>query len=384
MMSHMLDTVSGDGRDIREYTDQLRKNHRVVKNKQGQWVLLNHQDVVQAACQHEIFSSQVSRFLQVPNGLDGQKHSDYRAIIDKYLTADALIPFIPVFERVAEQVVEEAFIIHKGRVDAVKQLGATFAVQAQCAWLGWPKEIESRLLAWMVSNHDAARFGDSKQLAQVAEMFDDIIRSVLLPRRSATLAGDGTDDVTSLLCQERIYGRMLQEAELVSILRNWTGGDLGSMALCVGVICVYLAADPQRVDHWRTLADNDLDRHIDEVLRLDNPFLSNRRITRCPVHIAGVDIPAGEVVKLHWTSACRDEVVFGEEQFDPDAHAQKNLVYGIGKHVCPGRILSTWQLRVLTKTLLKRCKNIKLNQEVQLEREISPVGGYHRVPLLLD
>ena len=54
------------------------------------------------------------------------------------------------------------------------------------------------------------------------------------------------DDVTARLCREVVDGRLLTEKELVSILRNWTGGDLGSMALCAGVVCAYLADHPER------------------------------------------------------------------------------------------------------------------------------------------
>lgn len=379
MTDHMPDDLSAAGRDLRAYTDELRPKHPLVRNVAGEWVLLRHADVAAAALDHERFSSAVSRYLQVPNGLDGDEHSRYREVIERYLSRDALAPFVPVFERVAAQLVAA---LPKGTVlDAVSDIGAVFAVRAQCQWLGWPAELEPRLLAWMQENHAATRSGDRAWTSDVAEQFDQIVRSVIQPRRAAD--DNAPDDVTTRLCRDKVDGRLLTEPELVSILRNWTGGDLGSIALCVGVLVAHLAVQPGLAARLRRAPDSEVEAIIDEVLRLDDPFVSNRRITTCPVRIGGVDIPSGARVKLNWTSANRDEAVFGSNRFDPERNATANLVYGIGKHVCPGRLLATWELRIALQALLASAQTIELVPDDPPEREVAPVGGYHRVPVVL-
>ncbi|WP_201542606.1 hypothetical protein [Psychrobacter faecalis] len=130
--------------DLRALTDNLRQAHDVIKNDAGEWVLLRHADVVAAALDDERFSSQVSRFLQVPNGLDGAEHEHFRALIDSYLSREALLPYVPVFDKVATELMSE---LPKGKMlNAVDDIGAVFAVRAQCAWLGWPTELEPKLL----------------------------------------------------------------------------------------------------------------------------------------------------------------------------------------------------------------------------------------------
>lgn len=378
MTDHMPDDLSAAGRDLRAYTDELRPKHPVIRNVAGEWVLLRHADVVAAALDHERFSSRVSRYLQVPNGFDGEEHTRYREVIERHLSHDALEPFIPVFEGVAAQLMAE---LPRGSVlDAVSDIGAVFAVRAQCEWLGWPAELEPQLLEWMAENHAATRSGDHAWMVNVAEQFDKIILSVILPRRATE--GDAPDDVTTRLCREMVDGRLLTETELVSILRNWTGGDLGSIALCVGVLVAHVAQQPELAERLRTASDNEVEAVIDEVLRLDDPFVSNRRITTCPVQIGGQDIPSGARVKLNWTSANRDEAVFDNNRFDPERNAAANLVYGIGKHVCPGRLLATWELRIALQALLASVQTIKLAPDQQPEREVAPVGGYHRVPVI--
>src|SRR5690606_37749383 len=69
MTDHMPDDLSADGRDLRAFADQLRPRHGVVRNVRGEWVLLRHDLVVQAARDHARFSSAVSRHLHVPNGI---------------------------------------------------------------------------------------------------------------------------------------------------------------------------------------------------------------------------------------------------------------------------------------------------------------------------
>ena len=379
MTDHMPDDLSATGRDLRAYTDELRPKHPVVRNSKGEWVLLRHADALAAAIDNERFSSKVSRYLQVPNGLDGEEHTRYRKVIEQYLSREAVEPFIPVFKLVASQLAAE---LPKGEVlDAVNDIGAVFAVRAQCAWLGWPAELEPQLLAWMGENHAATRSGDQAWMAGVAEQFDEIIRSVIQPRRAA--GGKAPDDLTTKLCRETVNGQSLTEPELVSILRNWTGGDLGSIALCVGVLIAHIARHPELANQLRTAPDANVEAIIDEVLRIDNPFVSNRRVTTCPVHIGGRDIPGGAKIKLNWTSANRDEAVFGSNQFDPEGNAAANIVYGAGKHICPGRLLATWELRIALQTLLASVQTIELVPEHPPEREVAPVGGYHKVPVVL-
>ena len=154
-------------------------------------------------------------------------------------------------------------------------------------------------------------------------------------------------------------------------------------ALCVGVLFEYLAANPELQPQLVALPDPELDAAIDEILRIDDPFPANRRRTTCPVRIGGADIPADAVVKLHWTSANRDEAVVGApNRFDPARNAEHNLVYGIGKHVCPGRPLATMQLRILLRVTLDHRRI--LPADTTPEREVAPVGGFRRVPVLVS
>jgi hypothetical protein len=378
----MPDDLSATGRDLRAYTEELRPRHGVVRNVQGEWVLLRHGLVAQAALDPDRFSSAVSSHLHVPNGLDSAEHAAYRQALDHFLGPEALAPFQDDFRKVAADLV--ASLPRGVSVDAVSGLGTRFAVRAQSTWLSWPATLEDRLVAWVAENHAATRSGDRAWTKRVAEDFDALIRSVLEPRRAGVSPG-GARDVTTALMRTEVDGRPLSDAEIVSVLRNWTGGDLGSIALCIGVLVHHLATQPQLQDRLRAgVADAELDAVLDEILRIDDPFVSSRRITTCPLTIGGVALPAAARVKLNWTSANRDEAVFGDPNaLYPRANAARNLVYGIGPHACPGRLLATLEMRIVVRELLAATTSITLDPQQPAERAVSPVGGWARVSVVL-
>src|SRR5699024_10285476 len=115
-----------------------------------------------------------SRFLQVPNGLDGAEHAAVRAATDPYFDLAEMASLRPRVRQVARELVDE-LIADVGaagtEVDAVAAIGAVFAVRAQTAWLGWPTALEPELLAWMVDNHEASRSRELERTAEVAERF---------------------------------------------------------------------------------------------------------------------------------------------------------------------------------------------------------------------
>ncbi|MHA6512557.1 cytochrome P450 [Tessaracoccus sp. Z1128] len=382
MTDHVPDDVDPAGRDLREYTDQLRPDHPVVRNVRGEWVLLRHADVVAAATDPVTFSSAVSAHVHVPNGLDGDAHRAARETLDRYVEPGALAPHEPAFREVARGLY--AALPRGVTVDAVRDIGFPFAVRAQSAWLGWPASLEDHLLDWMAANHAATRSGDRSRTAEVAAEFDAIIGSVLAPRRR--LGDDAPDDITTALLRDEMAGRPFTDEELVSVLRNWTGGDLGSIALCVGVVFAFLADHPDLQHRLRSgVSDEEIDAIVDEILRIDDPFTSNRRRTTCPVTIGGAEIPAGAVVKLHWTSANRDRAVFGDpDHFNPEGNAPRNLVYGTGPHMCPGRPLATVELRIGVQEALAATTWIEWAPGAPAEREVTPVGGWAHVPVVLN
>lgn len=78
--------------------------------------------------------------------------------------------------------------------------------------------------------------------------------------------------------RERVDGKSLPHDTLVSMVRNWTAGELGTISAAVGIIVEFLARHPDIRDKLRRRPDL-RQRSIDEMLRLDAPLTMNRRRT---------------------------------------------------------------------------------------------------------
>lgn len=345
------------------------------------WVFLRHAEVVAAATDPETYSSRVSARRAIPNSLDGAEHRDYRAVVDRYLTDERVTREEPQTRSHAVAIVDA---LPRGvTVKTIGGIGIPFAVRTQSTWLGWPADLEDELVSWIAENHAATRSGDRARTAEVAESFDRIIRGLLDLRR-----GRLAEDVTGELMRDTVDGRALTDEEIVSILRNWTAGDLGSLATSVGVIVHYLGATPDVQREVRALVaagdEGALVAAVEEMLRIDDPFVSNRRVVTREVTVGDAHLAEGDRVLLNWTSANRDPLVFADpDRYDPTGNAEANLVFGIGPHVCPGRALTLMELRVIVEELLRRTSWIDLATDRPAVREKPPVGGWARVPVVL-
>jgi cytochrome P450 len=377
--------------DSRAAHDELRRRCPVARDRGGSWLLLRHEDIRRAASDPVTFSSAASRFKSVPNSMDGDEHRRFRELIDRFFEPTRIEALVPMFREVAEEVV--AALPRGAPVDAVDDLGLLVAVRAQSRWLGWPAELEPRLCAWVHDNQQATRSGELSHTRDVAARFEAIIREQVEQRRSMPSPDLACDDVTSELMRARVLDpaapggeRLLTEAETVSVLRNWTAGDLGSIARAFGVVVQYLVTHSEVQITLRSLvADSaSLNQAIDEMLRIDDPFVFNRRVTTREVEIGGRTVPQGARVLLSWTAANRDPAVFGEpDAYRPKQNAEHNLVYGIGPHACPGRALATHELREALTALFRRTNSLVVAPGQSAVRAMAPLGGYARVPVML-
>jgi cytochrome P450 len=233
----------------------------------------------------------------------------------------------------------------------------------------------------MAQNHAATRSSDRSRTASVAAAFDEIVLAQVQYRRQ--MGSAAPRDPTTELLEVVVNGELLPDADIVSILRNWTAGDLGSIATALGVAVHFLATHPQVQDDLRA-GRGDAAAAIDEMLRIDDPFLVNRRVTTTAAHIAGFALEPGTRIYLNWTSANRDEAVFGDpDVYRPEEHARHNLVYGTGIHACPGRPLATLELVAAVQTLLAATERVQLAHDAEAVRETYPLGGWRRVPVRL-
>lgn len=364
---------------IRAY-DAIRQSCPVAYSDYLQWSLFRHEDVMRALTDHTTFSNTASHHLSIPNAMDPPEHTPYRRIIERYFTDECMREFEPSCRAVIESLIDD--LPHHAEVDVMSVLATPYAVRIQCAFMGWPASLREPLRQWISKNQDATLAGDRQAMARIALEFDGYISEQLIVRREAAEAAP--PDVTTCLLHENIGGRPLSDEEIVSIVRNWTVGELGTIAASVGILVHYLAEHPSLQKALRQGQENLADA-IDEILRIHAPLISNRRVTTRPVTIGARELPAGERISLIWASANRDEEVFGDpDDFQPQRNRDKNLLYGAGLHVCPGAPLARLELRLLMEALLAGTRGIDLMPDKAPVRAFFPASGFSSLPVRIQ
>lgn len=338
----------------------------------GGWVVTGHAEVCRILADHDTFSSRVSRHLAVPNGMDPPEHSRYRALIEPHFSAARMAELAPRCQAICDDLV--GTLAHGDAIEAMAGLADPFALRLQCAFLGWNDSRHTPLQDWIQQKNAAVASGDPQALEAVAHSFDTTIRTILAERRSRS--GAFPDDITTALLHSTLDGQPLDDAVLVSILRNWTVGELGTIAASAGILLHWLATHPDLQSALRRQPE-DITAANDEILRIHAPLPSNRRITTRACTLAGIDLPAGARLTLMWGAANRDASVFDAPlECRPARSPAANLLYGAGIHACPGAGMSRMALDTLIRTTLARTRHIEPARAIETQPASSPASGF--------
>ena len=364
--------------DQRRAYDHMREQCPVAWSDYSQWSVFRHADVSRILHDHHSFSSRASKHISVPNGMDPPQHTAYRAIIEDYFSADRMSAFEPVCREIAEDLAKQALL--GDHAELMADFAQPFALRIQCAFMGWPMSLQEPLHSWATRNNQATLARDRTALGALAAEFEELIGGLLAERRNTD---NPSDDLTTALMKEQVDGRPLSDLEIASILRNWTVGEIGTIAASVGIIAEFLAS---HADVQQQLRDDPqlLWKANDEILRIHGPLVDNRRRTTCPVQLGNRQIDAEQRVTINWIAANRDPEVFPEpDTFSLERDPAQNLLYGAGIHVCPGAPLARLELVIVIEKLLEHTEQLRLMDSQRASLATYPSSGYASLPLRL-
>lgn len=397
----LAELAEGDQRTV---CDRMRETTPVAYSEAIGWSLFRHGDVTRVLDDPETFSNAVSRHLSVPNGMDPPHHTEYRRIIEPYFSTERMRAFEAQCREIAADLAQR--LAKPASQDLIGELARPFAARVQCAFLGWPQWMEQALSEWYRKNEEATRSRDREAQAAVAEEFSGYIKELLEERRAAggeNMAGSengrtgaadsseatsGTEapseqDITADLMQAQVQGHPLSDEEIVSIIRNWTAGEIGTITASVGILAEFLASHQEIQKELRSDYAL-LPEAIDEILRLNGPLFSNRRVATRRAEIGGRTIEAGDRISLIWIAANRYPRVFEEpERFRWGRNRRDNLLFGRGIHVCPARPLAHLELRVVLEELFRYTETLAPGP-VEPRFAHYPGCGFEELPLRVE
>lgn len=352
--------------------DAMRRSSPLAQSPYGYTSVFRHADVLNIVQDHDTYSSAVSRYPSVPNGMDPPEHTPFRQLIEPYFDQVHMQAFAPLCHEISRELVRS--LPRDRPVELIAEFAQIFALRIQCAWLGWPDTLHEPLRLWTLKNQAATMSRDREAQEAVAREFDGYIKDLLEQRKEA---GDAAPaDITTHLLRNTSMGRPLTEEEIVSILRNWTVGELGTIAASVGILAHYLAVHPSVQRQLRS-EPAVLPTAIDEILRIHAPLIMNRRLTTRDIEIDGRHLRAGTRLAVLWASANRDETVFGNpDEFLLDRDPSLNLLYGAGVHVCPGAPLARLELLAIMQALLAGTEWLALKENQAPVKAAYPGSGF--------
>lgn len=359
--------------------DRMRQTCPVAHSPSLEWSVFRHADISRILSDPHTFSSRVSRYPAVPNGMDPPEHTRYRRLLDPYFSAQRMAQLAPQCQSISQSLVKA--LPADDDVECMDRLATPYALRIQCAFLGWPDSMHAPLRDWITQRNAVMAEGDQQAQRDVAMAFDDVIRRILAERRA--LGALAPDDPTASLMRETIDGQPLDDATLVSILRNWTVGELGTIAASVGILIHYLATQPAVQGALRAQPDH-IAQACDEILRMHAPLATNRRITTRACTLSGIDLPAGTRLTLMWGAGNRDDEAFAAPlEYRQERDQDANLLYGAGIHACPGAALARMALQSIVRTLLEHTQRIALACPTAVRPARWPATGFQQLALRL-
>ena len=223
-------------RDQRAAFDAMRERCPVAHSEFLGWSVFRHADVVRVLNDPATFSSVVSRHLSVPNGMDPPEHTAYRQLIEPYFEPERMAAFAPACRQIAAAQVASLLAPQDAEVEVelMDALAHPFAVRVQCEFLGWPAPMHEALRLWTRKNHQATLARDRVAMARIAREFEGYVDDLL---RSRHTPGEHPEhDIAASLLAQQVNGRPLRDDEIASILRNWTVGEVGTIAAAIGIL----------------------------------------------------------------------------------------------------------------------------------------------------
>jgi cytochrome P450 len=269
-------------------------------------------------------------------------------------------------------------IAEKGGFDVVDDFAYPLPVAVICRLLGVPLDDEpqfshaSAVLAQALDPFSTIT-GVSPDVLnermQAVRWLRGYVHGLIERRRS-----EPGDDLLSALIAVEESGDQLTEEEIVSTCNLLL---IAGHETTVNLIGNAVLAMLRNSIHWTALgADSGrAPAIVEETLRYDPPVQLVGRVAAQDMTIAGVDVPAGDVMMLLLAAAQRDPAEFDRpDTFDPDRGTLRHLGFGRGVHYCLGAPLARLEAGVALSAVTARFPHARLAGEPQYKANVTLRG----------
>ncbi len=311
------------------------------------------------------FSDQLPTF-------DPPKHTAHRALLMRLLTPKRLKENEEFMWRLADQQLDE--FVPRGECEFVADYAHPFTLLVIADLLGVPEEDHETFREELQGNHKRL---EGKVTHKPLEFLYDRFTNYIEDRRRVPR----NDVMTQLATATFADGSLPEVHDVMLIAANLFAAGQETTARMLTTALRYLGEQPELQTLLRDRPEK-IPAFVEECVRIESPIQGNFRLSRVPVTVGGVDLPAGTTVMVINGAANRDP-----RQFDDPAalrldrvNGRQHVGFGFGIHACAGAPLARAEGRVSLERILDRMTDITIS-----EAEHGPAGDrrYHYTPIYM-
>ena len=357
--------------------------------------VFRHADVVEGLRDHETFANRIWLDIFVPLagrailGMDGEEHRGWRGVLLPVFTRRAVESWTESVIRPAAQA-GVAELRRAGNRANLVDFAQRFPMRMIYEIIGLPADRENydhfqtlaiRLLIGLAPQSDPAKadlaLRNFQRAIEAAQELYAMIMPVVASRRAEGATGA---DLISHMIRAEFEGGRLDDEQITNFVRTLLPAATDNTTRQFLNTATLLLERPAVLDEVR--ADRSLlPGALAEGERFDGPVAVLTRITTREVEVAGVTIPQEAGVSFVINSANRDEQAHHEpEVFDIRRRGPTPLVWGLGRHVCPGMNLARSEIGCALEAMFDALPGLRLDPDLPAP-EI--VGMHARSPAAL-
>jgi cytochrome P450 len=300
--------------------------------------------------------------------LDPPVHTDHRALLMRLITPKRLKENEASMWQLADRQLDE--FLDGGEGEFAGGYAAPFTLLVIADLLGVPEQDREEF-----AEHLQGRPGSGATIGGTGQAMTHNPLEFLYAKFATYIEDrrrEPRDDVlTGLAAATLPDGSVPEVADVVRVAANLFSAGQETTVRLLSTALKIMAERPGLQRLLRAERDR-IPNFIEETLRLESPVKGDFRLSRTPVSVGGVQLPAGTTVMVLNGAANRDPRRFEDPgTFDvARANARQHLAFGRGIHTCPGAPLARAEARVSIERLLDRTSDIRLS-----ERKHGPAGA---------
>jgi cholest-4-en-3-one 26-monooxygenase len=356
----------------------------------GFWALTKYDDVMAVGKDPHTFSSfrggtniqdyppdNLSTIQLLMLNMDPPQHNKFRKLASKGFTPRMVAAMEPKIRDACRAIVDK--IAERGECDFVRTVSAELPLVVICDLIGVPQEERGKLFDWSnrLIGFDDPEFQTSLEDGRMAAMEMWMYANSLAEGRK----GKNGDDLVTVLINAEIEGERLTEMEFDAffLLLAVAGNETTRNAISGGMLALF-----DNPEQWARIVKDPalVPGAIEEILRWVTPVNYFRRTATKDTQIRGQKIKENDKVCMYYSSANRDEEVFGPTSmtFDITRSPNEHLAFGGGQHFCLGASLAKLEMRLLFEEIARRLPDLQLSGKPRRLRS-NFINGVKEIPV---